>query len=302
MTPALPAGVEVIVRDWLTANHVLLADGPDCVLVDAGHVTTAATTVELLRAQLAGRRLREVMLTHAHSDHMGGCARLRREFGCGIAVPAGAAEVLRAWDTAALWLDMAMQQAEPFAFERTLAAGEVLELGGRRWEALAAPGHDMDALAFWCPAEGVLLSGDALWRRSLGVVLPGPGWRDRIACARDTLDRFAALPVRVVVPGHGAPFREVDDAIAICRARLDALGDERRLARHALRVMVVYLMLERGPQPADSARRLVASMPLVHLYADTYFDAEPAALTGQVVDDLLAQGALLEADGLLRAG
>ena len=252
----LPPGVRVIVRDWLNANHVVLAGRDEVVLIDAGHVSSAGTTLALVAGHLAGRRLDRLLLTHCHSDHMGGCAAIRRTFGASIAVPAEEAPLIRAWDTDGLWLDYAGQRAERFEVGSVVRAGDRMVMADLEWEALAVPGHDMGALAYWCADEGILISGDALWERSFGVVLPGEGHALRLAAARDTLLRLRSLGARVVIPGHGAPFRDADAAIAACLSRVAAFEqDERRLARHVLKVMFVFLLLERGSLPEGCSPR-----------------------------------------------
>ena len=46
----------------------------------------------------------------------------------------------------------------------------VFVLGDLAWQALAVPGHDMDALALYNPEQRLLISGDALWQDGFGVV------------------------------------------------------------------------------------------------------------------------------------
>ena len=70
--------------------------------------------------------------------------------------------------------------------------------------------------------HGVLISADALWENGFGVVFPEidgePGFDD-IGAVFDAIER---LPVRVVIPGHGAPFTDVAAALARSRSRLDS--------------------------------------------------------------------------------
>jgi glyoxylase-like metal-dependent hydrolase (beta-lactamase superfamily II) len=150
VTRHLPPSIQVLERGWLSANNVLLFDGGTASLIDSGYVSHAGQTVALLRRPwraAAGRLLN----THSHSDHIGGNAAVQRAFGCTIGVPAGIAPAVAAWDEAALLLSVADQRGEPFKADHHLAAGERLQMGGFEWQALAAPGHDMDALVFHAP-------------------------------------------------------------------------------------------------------------------------------------------------------
>ena len=83
---------------------------------------------------------------------------------------AGIAPAVAAWDEAALLLSVADQRGERFKADHHLAAGERLQMGGFEWQALAAPGHDMDALVFHAPDARGLISGDALWRNGFGIL------------------------------------------------------------------------------------------------------------------------------------
>lgn len=300
----LPASMRVIVRDWINANHVVFADDTGVDLVDTGHLHGIADTLRHVDDALAGRPLRRILLTHCHSDHMGGCARLKARYGCPIGVPRDDAPAVRAWDTRALWLDYAGQVAEPFPVDDELAPGDRLSLGGLDWELLSAPGHDMGAIVFWQADHRLLISGDALWEHAFGVILPGDGWKDRCAATRDTLRRLQALRARVVLPGHGQPFEDADAAIERSLTRLAVFeGDERRLARHVLQVMASYALLQEDDGlPADEAHRRFEAVPMFVEYARDYFAAPARSVVADVLAALIDKGAVVRDEaGRLRA-
>ncbi len=172
--PALPDSIQVIERGWLSSNNVLMFEGESATLVDAGYVGHAPQTVALVKSALAGRRnssgLGRIINTHSHSDHIGGNAALQAEFGCRIVIPAGIERMVAEWDTEALLLDQAKQQGERFAHDGVIAAGDEFEMGGLVWQALAAPGHDMEALIYHCAEQRILISGDALWQDGFGII------------------------------------------------------------------------------------------------------------------------------------
>jgi glyoxylase-like metal-dependent hydrolase (beta-lactamase superfamily II) len=297
----LPASIHVLVRDWLAANHILFLGPDENVLVDAGHVSGIDETLRRVRDVLDGRPLHRLLNTHCHSDHMGGNAAVQRAFGCPIHVPEGEADAIARWDTDALWLDFAGQVAERFTFDAVIRPGDVLALGGFDWRAIAAPGHDMGALMFWCAAERILISGDALWARGFGVVLPGAGVDERLAAARGTLHAIRGLQPRLVIPGHGEPFTDVDGAVDACLSRVAAFeADERRLARHVLKVMLVFSMLERGGIREEALDAFVAATPMYTAYDAAWFGLGAVALGRAVTDELLAAGALRREDGWIR--
>ncbi len=264
--PAL-AGLTVFERGWLSSNNLLVHAAPGeagATLVDSGHVDHAPQTLALLRHALGGAPLARIVNTHLHSDHCGGNATLARAYGARITIPPGQAEAVRAWQADALSYDATGQRCERFAAHATLAPGKVFEAGGRRFEVIAAAGHDPDSVMLFDPAHGLLVSADALWEHGFGVVFPEldgePGFDDVAA----VLDRIESLPVRLVVPGHGAPFTDVAAALARARARLAAfVADPARHARHGAKVLIKYHLMEVREQSEAELRAWAARTPLL---------------------------------------
>ncbi|HET7791749.1 MAG TPA: MBL fold metallo-hydrolase [Rhizobacter sp.] len=247
--PAL-AGITVLERGWLSSNNVLIhaqGDEPGAVLIDSGHVTHAAQTVALVTHALQGRRLDRIVNTHLHSDHCGGNASLQRAFDVPAFIPPGQAEAVRRWDEEALSYAPTGQLCERFSIAGTLQPGEGLHAGGRRFEVLAAPGHDPESVVLFDAASGLLISADALWENGFGVVFPeleGEQAFDDVAAVLDMIER---LPVKLVVPGHGSPFDDLPAALARARARLASfVKDPPRHARYAAKVLLSYHLMEVG--------------------------------------------------------
>jgi glyoxylase-like metal-dependent hydrolase (beta-lactamase superfamily II) len=305
-TRSLLSGLTVLERGWLSSNNILIhaADGePGAVLVDTGHVNHAAQTVALVRHALNGARLDRIVNTHLHSDHCGGNAAMQQAFGVPVIVPPGSADAARAWDVARLTYAASGQRCERFEVSGTLAHGTPFTAGGRRWEVLAAPGHDPDSVMLFDAANGVLISADALWEHGFGVVFPEidgePGFDDVGA----VLDAIAGLPVRVVIPGHGAPFTDVAAALARARSRLAGFQAEpAKHARHAVRVLVKYHLMEARQQALDEFMRWAATTPMLGSLWERHGVREaesPAAWAGLVVQDLVASGTLGLDDGVV---
>ena len=292
----------MIVRDWLNANHILLKGRYRTVLVDSGYGRDATITLAKVSAELAGRPLDWLVNTHCHSDHMGGNAAVRRAHGCRLSIPVGEAPLIDAWDEQTLWLSYADQRCERFAFDDTIAPGDVLDWGDLAWRAIAAPGHDMGALMFHCEEERLLITGDALWENGFGVVLPGPGREERLAAARSTLESIAGLDVGTVIPGHGAPFSNVAEALECSLRRLEAFErDELRMARHVLKVMFVFSLLDRQRLPLGRIPEYLATVPLYADFNARYFQLSDVALADLIVGELERAGAVRKVNGYLIA-
>ncbi|HSQ03075.1 MAG TPA: MBL fold metallo-hydrolase, partial [Burkholderiales bacterium] len=297
MSDLLAPGIRVVVRDWLSANHVLITGRHECALIDTGYGARVEHTLALLRAPdaLGTRRLDRIVNTHCHSDHMGGNAAIAREYGCPISLPVDAAPLIERWDTRELLLDYAGQEAERFACEATIAAGDVFRLGETEWQALAAPGHDMTALAFYAPEHRILVSGDALWKRGFGLIEPVDRLEERLAAARATLERIAGLDVAVVIPGHGTPFTDVDAALEYALKRLDAFSaDPLKAARHCLKSLFVFALLARGAIARKSLPGYFAAVACYREYDAKFFHLGSTALGDMLTVELLRSGAIVE--------
>jgi glyoxylase-like metal-dependent hydrolase (beta-lactamase superfamily II) len=305
VSDSMPPQMHVFVRDWLSSNQIVLKGREGGVVIDSGYGKHAPLTLALVasRMGLDGAPLAKLVNTHCHSDHMGGNAALKRAYRCPIAVPAGEAPLIAAWDERTLLLDYADQRAERFDVDEVLQPGSTHVWGDLEWRALAAPGHDMAALVFFNPEHCILISGDALWQNGYGFVMPPEMDASALPATRATLEMIAGLDVRCVIPGHGEPFTDVDVALERAFRRTGAFeADTSRLARHALKVALVFALL-------DQERLLLASMPdyvaRIGIYRDfnaRFFGAAPASLAEQLVVDLERVGAVRRERGYLVPG
>jgi glyoxylase-like metal-dependent hydrolase (beta-lactamase superfamily II) len=157
-----------------------------------------------------------ILLTHGHFDHIAAVPALIREYrnrrrgNCEIAVHSADAEYLgpdslavhhrsfmaiSGGDTSfidALWEDM------PPA-DKTLAEGDTIG----PFTVLHLPGHTPGSVGFWDKGEGVLFSGDTLFRGGYGRTdLPGGNETQRLASLKRLLTMDAGIRV---FPGHDAP-------------------------------------------------------------------------------------------------
>lgn len=302
----LPDNLLVIERGWLSSNNIVFLEGEQAALIDSGYVTHASQTVALLEHALAGRRLTRLLNTHSHSDHIGGNAAVTAAFGCQVIVPKGIDATIAEWDEEALLLSPLGQSATRFRHDGTIAAGDESELGGLNWRAIAVPGHDMDALAFHNPERRILISGDALWRNGFGVIfseiLGHPEQAGGLKAARETLDVLSRLPVDVVIPGHGAPFVEVEDAIERAYRRLSAFEqDIDLLVRHALKVIVAFALLERRQLPRADLPGFLAHLSFCQSVNARYLNMSNEELAQWLVRDLIRVGTLRDEQGMLVA-
>ena len=267
---------------------MLVIGREETALIDSGYLTHAPQTLALVQHGLQGRRLDRLINTHLHSDHCGGNAALQAFYGCHTAIPVAEADKVRSWDVDALSFKATGQLCERFGFDATLAPGQQVVLGDLPWQALGAPGHDPHSLIFYCADEGILISADALWENGFGVIFPELDGASGFAEARATLELIASLPVRLVIPGHGAPFTDVIGALKRAFSRLDFLAaDPRRNARNAVKVMLKFLLLERQQIALAEVAALLMAMPVLEQANRRFLQQPPQELARWAVSQLL---------------
>ena len=259
----LPDSIQVIERGWLSSNNILCFEGESAALVDAGYVGHAPQTVELVRVALAGRGLDRLINTHSHSDHIGGNAALQAAFGCRIVIPAGIERMVSDWDTNALLLDAAKQRGDRFAHDAVIESGSEFDMGGLSWQAFPAPGHDMEALIYYCADKRILISGDALWQDGFGIIFGEVmGRKDALPATRNTLEMIGRLAVDIVIPGHGTPFDDFDAAMARAMRRLESFeADSTRVGRNAVRACFTFNLLDLERLREDELAAYLKSVP-----------------------------------------
>ncbi|WP_027015209.1 MBL fold metallo-hydrolase [Comamonas composti] len=295
---ALPPGMSVLERGWLSANNIVFAadsgDEPGAAVVDTGYQIHGEQTVTLIEAALAGQPLARILNTHLHSDHCGGNAALQTHWPqAQCLIPPGQAEAVHNWDPHALSYTPTGQDCPRFAIHGLLEPGAEVRLSGRDWQIHAAPGHDPHSIILFEPQSRTLVSADALWENGFGVVFPeleGESAFDEVAA---TLDVIEGLAPQTIVPGHGPVFYALEPALATARRRLEGfVQDPKRHALYAAKVLLKYKLLEWQRIRLDALRAWARQTPYFRLLHTRYFSLQTEQQWLQeIVDGLISSGA-----------
>lgn len=110
--------------------------------------------------------LKAVWLTHAHLDHVFGCAYLKRKHGAKVYMHQKEQVILN--DTPSRAAVYGLRGFEPFEIDGYLSEDEVLTLGDLSFEVRLVPGHAPGHIAFVNHADRYVIGGDVLFRESVG--------------------------------------------------------------------------------------------------------------------------------------
>jgi len=204
-----------VVGPLATNVHVLA----DTASGEAIAIDTAIPSLPWMTDELAARgwRLKLIVSTHGHWDHVGDNARVQEATGATIAVHPLDRDMLER--PSPLWAPFEIPPSVP-AVE--LAEGREIRFGDIRLQVLHTPGHTPGSVCLQAVDEGLLFSGDTLFAGGWGRVdLPG-GSAEAIV---ESLIRLAGLEAPThVLPGHGA-----ETTIGRERPWLELVSSTRRL-------------------------------------------------------------------------
>ncbi len=299
----LPAGVVVFERGWLSSNNILVIGDYETALIDTGYATHAAQTTALVASALGTRPLDRVLNTHLHSDHCGGNAALQARYpALRIEIPPGEAGLVERWDEEGLSFRATGQNCPRFRATGLLQPGSERDFGGLRWQIHAAPGHDPHSVVLFEPASRTLLSADALWENGFGIAFPELKGEPSFGEMAATLDLIERLAPRVVVPGHGPVFSDVGGALSVARRRLEGLRrDPAKHARHAIKVLIKFKLLEMQRMSHDDWMVWVLDTPYLGMVAARFFsDRGLAGLAEEILGELVKAGAAEWVEGEIR--
>jgi glyoxylase-like metal-dependent hydrolase (beta-lactamase superfamily II) len=169
---------------WDVDNNVwIVGDDTECVIIDSPHDAAAIIN------QVRGRKVKAILLTHAHNDHIGAARQVADAVG---------AEIHLNPEDQVLW-----EQVYPGTTpDAAIADGDEFQVGGATLKAIHTPGHSPGSTCFHLAAENTVFTGDTLFNGGPGAT--GRSYSDYPTILASIRERLLTLPADTVVrTGHG---------------------------------------------------------------------------------------------------
>ena len=164
-------------------NVWVVGDDEECVVIDAPH------DVDGILAVVGERRVKAILCTHAHDDHVRVAPALRQRVTAPILLHPDDRPLWELTHTDELW-------------DADLSDGQEIEVAGTTLRVLHTPGHAPGAVCFVADGLGCVFTGDTLFQGGPGAT--GRSYSDADVLVGSIRERLFALPDDTVVhTGHG---------------------------------------------------------------------------------------------------
>jgi hydroxyacylglutathione hydrolase len=177
-----------VIGDEITRDGMVIDPGDDI-----------EDVLEIIRRH--NLRIKQIVITHAHIDHVGGAMKLRAATGAPILLNQNDYALLKLLDLQATWVGMA--SPGEVKIDQSIGPSDTVKAGSLTADVLHTPGHTKGSICLYFSAEKRLIAGDTLFAGSIGRTdLPGGSYEKIINSLHE---QVLALPDdTVVVPGHGS--------------------------------------------------------------------------------------------------
>lgn len=181
-------------------TYVLYDDSGECLIIDPG--MDGESEQNEFDNFISEKNLKPVKLinTHAHIDHIISNDYVSKKYNLELESHADGVNFLEDATIYASTFGLSMRDVKKI--DKTLSDGQIIEFGNSSLKVLETPGHADGSLCFYSEADGFVISGDVLFRESIGRTDLKTG--DYDVLQKSIWEKLFTLPDETTVfPGHG---------------------------------------------------------------------------------------------------
>ena len=185
---------KIVVGAWRANCYILVSENThEGIIIDPG----ADPEAILKPVKQNGWRIKWLIATHGHIDHIGAIGHLNAVLNAPVAI--------HPQDASALQGDSRFFWGEPFGpplkADRLLNEGDIIKTAEMRFQVINTPGHTLGGICLY--GHSLLFTGDTLFRTSIGSSNIGTGTRPQLI--KSIVEKLITLPPETVIyPGHGS--------------------------------------------------------------------------------------------------
>ena len=189
---------EILPVGPLQCNCSIVGDesSREAIVIDPGDEISAILDI-LKKHNLT---VKQIVVTHAHIDHVGGAMKLKQATGAPILLNENDSALLAMLDVQASWLGM--RPPGDVTIDQSVVEGDVVKAGSLQAQVMHTPGHTEGSICLLFAPQKVLIAGDTLFAGSIGRTdLPGGNYKKIIDSLQGKL--LSLADETLVIPGHG---------------------------------------------------------------------------------------------------
>jgi hydroxyacylglutathione hydrolase len=177
-------------------SNIYIIDGE--LLIDTGTgLFFKEVKKEILDLGYDKDKIKTIINTHAHYDHVGGNSKFRDWLGAKILAHGKDADLI---ETGKTFADLFDKKPEESKIDKRLSDGDIIRTKNFEFKVIHTPGHSPGSICLYDKVSGVLISGDTVFSEGIGRTdLPGGSMDDMI----NSLRTLSKLKINYIFPGHG---------------------------------------------------------------------------------------------------
>lgn len=288
-------------RGYLNGNHFIYRSEEPVLIDTAYKADFAETENHLKRLGIDPARVKLIVNTHCHCDHVGGNKIIQDLSGCEIALHRIGRHFIETHDEWSTWWRYFVQEADFFKCTRVLEDGDIVSLGPHEFQVIYTPGHAIDGMVLYNREEKLLISSDTLWESDMAVMNVRVEGSGALFAMMDSLEKLAQLDVKIAYPGHGAPFTNMHAALARAKKRLKGFLENRQsVGNDLIKKIIVYTLMMKRQVEAEGFFSYLMSTPWFVETTDFYFEGEYRRKYEEILASFLRRGIVQREGGKLR--